>query len=131
TGSATDGGQLLLTLGGTRKGECSSTADGSNGGHRTWDIGHGQKGEVPCPMSYVLCPQSKHWDQSPLALTDGSATRPRLRAVTAAAAREGIRAGMSHAEARALCARLETQPWDDLVVDAAIAETTARLVQAS
>jgi protein ImuB len=38
---------------------------------------------------------------------------------------------MSLAEARALCAKLETRPWDDVAVDAAITETTACLVQAS
>jgi protein ImuB len=38
---------------------------------------------------------------------------------------------MSLAEARALCAKLETRAWDDVAIDAAISETTACLVQAS
>ena len=85
----------------------------------------------PFPISHFPFPQSKHWDLSPLALTDGSPTRPKLRALTAAAAREGIRAGMSLAEARALCAGLETLAWDDVAVHAAITEATAQLVRAS
>src|SRR5687767_10871935 len=91
---------------------CCSTADSLKGGDRT-------------------CPQLKHWDELPIALTDGSPNRPRLRGVTAAAAREGVRAGMSLAEARALCATLEALPWDDVVVGTAITETTALFVQAS
>jgi protein ImuB len=72
-----------------------------------------------------------HWDNQLLALTDGAANRPRLRSVSAAAARAGVRAGMTLAEARALCAKLEALPWDDVVISAAITETTAMLVQAS
>jgi len=49
----------------------------------------------------------------------------------AAAARAGVRAGMSLAEARALCGQLEPLTWDDVVIDAAIIETTAMFVQAS
>jgi protein ImuB len=51
--------------------------------------------------------------------------------VTVAAAKEGVRAGMTVAEARALCAALEVLPWDDAVVNAAITAVTALLVQAS
>lgn len=72
-----------------------------------------------------------HWDNLPLALTDGSATRPKLRAVTAAAARSGVRAGMTLAEARALCGALEVLPWDDVAIAAAIAQATAAFVEAS
>lgn len=72
-----------------------------------------------------------HWDQRPLALTDGAVVRPRLRGVSAAAARDGVRAGMVLSEARALCAELEVQPWDDLVITTAITEATARFVEAS
>jgi protein ImuB len=82
-------------------------------------------------MSDVRCPAVEHWDSLPLVLTDGAANRPKLRSVTAAAAREGIRAGMTLAEARALCGRLESLPWDDAAVSAAITETTAMFVQAS
>ncbi len=55
----------------------------------------------------------------------------RLRAVTAAAARAGLRAGMRPAEARALCADLIELPWDDVAIDAAITEASAALLSAS
>ncbi|HEU4995043.1 MAG TPA: hypothetical protein VFT29_09485 [Gemmatimonadaceae bacterium] len=51
--------------------------------------------------------------------------------MSAAAAREGVRAGMVLSEARALCAELNVLAWDDVVLNAAITETTARFVQAS
>ncbi|MEX2152428.1 MAG: hypothetical protein WD825_03765, partial [Gemmatimonadaceae bacterium] len=56
---------------------------------------------------YCSTAKATDWDDSLLVLTDGAATRPKLRSVSAAAAREGVRAGMTLAEARALCARLE------------------------
>jgi len=70
-----------------------------------------------------------HWDDVAIALTD--ATGKRLRAVTAAAGRSGVRAGMRPAEARALCAELVELPWDDVVIDAAITEVSAQLLAAS
>lgn len=73
----------------------------------------------------------KHWDDQLLVLSDNAATRPRLRVVTAAAAREGIRAGMTLSEARALCGTLQVLPWDDVAVDAAITAKTGELVRAS
>jgi protein ImuB len=96
-----DGGQLLLPME-TTTAACSSSAE-------------------PLP----------HWDEQLHALTDGATTRPRLRAVTAAAAREGVRAGMLLSEARALCGQLEIAAWDDYPIDAAIMEMTAALVQVS
>jgi len=51
--------------------------------------------------------------------------------VTAAAAREGVRAGMTLTEARALCGELDVLPWDDVALAAAITETTAMFLQAS
>ena len=51
--------------------------------------------------------------------------------MSAAAARDGVRAGMSVAEARALCAKLEILPWDDTAVNDAITATTAQLVSVS
>ena len=72
-----------------------------------------------------------HWDESLVVLTDGAATRPRLRAVSAAAARTGVRSGMSLAEARALCAALDVWTWDDNAVSAAITAATAAFVEAS
>jgi hypothetical protein len=52
-----------------------------------------------------------HWDEQPIALRDG----PRLRAVTAAAARTQVRAGMTITAARGRCAGLEVRAWDDAI----------------
>lgn len=52
----------------------------------------------------------------------------RLRAVSLAAGRFGVRAGMSVPEARAVCAALDVRPWDDAAItDAMLAATTALL----
>jgi nucleotidyltransferase/DNA polymerase involved in DNA repair len=60
----------------------------------------------------------------PRALTDGA----RLRVVSLAAGRAGVRAGMTIAEAKARCAGLDTRPWDDhAIADAILAATTALL----
>jgi len=74
-------------------------------------------------------PAPAHWDEHPVALIEAGGKR--LRAVTAAAARAGLRAGMRPAEARALCADLIELPWDDVAIDAAITETSAALLAAS
>ena len=75
----------------------------------------------------VPAPCAPHWDDLPIALVD----RGRLRAVTAAAGRMRVRAGMTVTEARALCASLEMLPWDDVMVDAAITKATAAMLIAS
>jgi protein ImuB len=72
-----------------------------------------------------------HWDESLIVLTDGAPTRPKVRAVSAAAAREGVRSGMSLSEARALCSRLDAWTWDDDAVSAGITTATASFVEAS
>jgi protein ImuB len=74
-------------------------------------------------------PAPAHWDEHPVALIEAGGKR--LRAVTAAAARAGLRAGMRPAEARALCADLIELPWDDVAIDAAITEASAALLAAS
>ncbi|MEO6525429.1 MAG: hypothetical protein ABIP93_02265 [Gemmatimonadaceae bacterium] len=71
----------------------------------------------------------EHWDDHPIALID--TTGKRLRAVSAAAARVGLRAGMRPAEARARCADLIELPWDDVAIDATITEASAALLAAS
>ena len=83
-------------------------------------------------------PLPGHWDDAPIVLTElggGSpkaiAGRRRLRAVSAAAGRAGIRAGMTIAEARAICAELREYPWDDVAVAGATTEMTALLLEAS
>ena len=70
---------------------------------------------------------SRFWDQVPVALVEGS----RLRAVTAAAARSRLRAGMTAAEARARCAAVVLLPWDDVVVADAVRRATAAFLVAS
>jgi protein ImuB len=78
-------------------------------------------------ISPPASPGRAHWDTLPIALAEGS----RLRAVTSAAARFHVRAGMPVAEARARCAALAVLPWDDVVVAAAIRRATAAFVAAS
>lgn len=68
-----------------------------------------------------------HWDERLLALSEGN----KLRAVTAAAGRARVRAGMSVTEARARCARLDILPWDDIAISGALTRATAALIQAS
>jgi protein ImuB len=70
-----------------------------------------------------------HWDDVAIALTDAAGKR--LQAVSAAAGRAGVRAGMRPAEARALCAHLIELPWNDVAVGAAITELSAQLLAAS
>ena len=65
----------------------------------------------------------------PIALTDAGGGR--LRTVSAAAGRAGVRAGMRPAQARALCADLVELPWDDTTIVNAITELSALLVEAS
>ena len=65
----------------------------------------------------------------PIALVD--ATGKRLQAVSAAAGRAGVRAGMRSAEARAHCADLQELPWDDVAITASIIEASAQLIGAS
>jgi protein ImuB len=83
-------------------------------------------------------PLPGHWDDAPIVLTElggggpkAIAGRRRLRAVSAAAGRAGIRAGMTIAEARAICAELHEYPWDEVAIAAATTEMTALLLEAS
>ena len=54
-----------------------------------------------------------------------------LRAVSGAAARAGVRSGMTALEARARCAALEILDWDDTAIASAIAELSAHFLVAS
>ena len=60
-----------------------------------------------------------------------NAARTRVQAVSAAAGRAGVRAGMRPTEARARCADLVELPWDDVAVSTAITEASAQLLAAS
>ncbi len=64
-------------------------------------------------------------------LVEGVGRSERLRAVSAAAARFGIRAGMGAAEARARSAELEQRPWNDTTLTEAIIEVSGLLLGAS
>ena len=93
---------------------------------------------IPMPTSagWSVPPAPGHWDDSPIVLTEAAspkttAGRRRLRAVSAAAGRAGIRAGMTIAEARAVCAELQELPWDEVAVAGATTEMTALLLEAS
>ncbi len=55
----------------------------------------------------------------------------RLRAVSLAAGRVGVRAGMSIAEARARCATLDVRLWDEHAITDAILAATGALLAAS
>ena len=73
-----------------------------------------------------------HWDEQLLALADGDAAPGgRLRVVSAAAGRRGVRAGMTVAAARARCAELVVWPWDDVALGAAVDAVTALFLVAS
>lgn len=81
-------------------------------------------------------PSSEHWDDLPIVLTEPAgpkttAGRRRLRAVSAAAGRAGIRAGMTLAEARAICAEVHEYLWNDVAIAGATTEMTAQLLAAS
>ena len=68
-----------------------------------------------------------HWDDLPIALSDGL----RVRVITAAGARAQIRAGMTVTEAQSRCADLEVCPWDQVVIDEEIRRATAAFLGAS
>jgi protein ImuB len=68
-----------------------------------------------------------HWDDLPIALSDGL----RIRAITAAGAQAQIRAGMTVTEARSRCADLEVFPWDQVVIDDEVRRATAAFLGAS
>lgn len=70
---------------------------------------------------------SPHWDASPRALADSQ----RLRAVSLAAGKAGVRAGMTFTEAQARCAALEIRTWDDRAIDEGILTVTTALLAAS
>ena len=72
-------------------------------------------------------PTPAHWDTQPIVLVRG----PTIRTVTAQAARQGIRTGMTLPQARALCATLIAWPWDELTLTREIARASAAFLSAS
>lgn len=90
---------------------------------------HAPREQAPTAETMAGTPTAPalHWDDLPLALRDGQ----RLRAVTAAAARVQVRAGMTVAAARGRCAALDVRPWDDTCVTRELARTSAAFLSAS
>lgn len=68
-----------------------------------------------------------HWDTRAIALAQGTA----VRAVTAAAARSGVRAGLTTAQARAKCAGLLLLPWDEALIGREAARASAAFLVTS
>ncbi len=89
------------------------------------------------PQSAILRPQSAirnpqpapppAWDDLPV----GIMYSQRLRTVSKGASRRRVRAGMTAAEARALCADLEIADWDVDVIARTVDLVTAELLEAS
>lgn len=91
---------------------------------------------LPLPLPSPRPISGEHWDDIPIVLTEPAgpkttAGRRRLRAVSAAAGRAGIRAGMTLAEARAICADVHEYLWNDVAIAGATTEMTAQLLAAS
>lgn len=82
---------------------------------------------VTDPDSRFPIPDSRRWDDLPIALSDGL----RIRAVTAAGARARIRAGMTVTEAESRCAILHVRPWDQAAIDAEVRRATVAFLAAS
>jgi protein ImuB len=81
----------------------------------------------PYPRLHAVSAAPPSWDDALVALvSDG-----RLRAVSGAAARAGVRSGMTALEARARSAALEILDWDDTAIASAIAELSAHFLVAS
>ena len=68
-----------------------------------------------------------HWDTRPRALIVGQ----RLTTVSSAAARMGVRAGMTVGEARGSCAGLEVRLWDERAITHAVSRLTAAFLAAA
>jgi len=74
-----------------------------------------------------VAPTPAHWDTQPIGLVRG----PTIRTVTAQAARQGIRTGMTLPQARAVCATLIAWPWDEMTLTREVARASAAFLSAS
>ncbi len=70
---------------------------------------------------------AEHWDTRPIALFEGT----RIRTATAAAARSGVRAAMTLAQAKSKCADLELLAWDHTAIAREVARASAGFLAAS
>lgn len=68
-----------------------------------------------------------HWDTHSIALFEGT----RVRTITAAAARSGVRTAMTVAQARSKCATLTLLPWDHALIAREVARASAAFLSAS
>lgn len=68
-----------------------------------------------------------HWDAHPITLMEGTL----VRAATAAAARAGVRTGMTTVQARATCAGLTLLPWDAALIGRETARASAAFLVTS
>ncbi|MGI9077658.1 MAG: hypothetical protein ACR2G6_10055, partial [Gemmatimonadaceae bacterium] len=132
--SATDNTHAL-ELGGARN-PISDERSGTRPGSLTTHQGQPPQPATPNPQSPLHGPQSAiRSPQSPLPAWDdlpiGIVHSQRLRTVSKGASRRKVRAGMTVAEARALCAELEILNWDNDVIARAVDVVTADLLQAS
>lgn len=82
---------------------------------------------IPHAPDVEPAPRDPHWDAHPIALTESTL----VRAVTAAAATAGVRAGMTVAQARAKCAALTLLPWDAARIGREVARASAAFLAAS
>lgn len=68
-----------------------------------------------------------HWDTLPIALVENA----KLRVVTAAAARAGVRMGVTVAQGKSKCATLVLLPWDNALISREVARASAAFLAAS
>ena len=90
----------------------------------------GDKAQLALSLGETTTPPptaTPHWDTRPRALIVGQ----RLTTVSAAAARLGVRAGMTVGEARGSCAALEARPWDERTIAHAVSRLTAAFLAAA
>lgn len=91
------------------------------------DAGAPDAPRSPASLGTERPDRGAHWDARALVLTQGT----RVRAATAAAARHGVRVGMTLPQARAACAGLVGLPWDDDALARELARASAALLSAS
>ena len=69
----------------------------------------------------------QHWDERCIALVE----KNRIRAVSLAAGRVGLRVDMTQAQARGMCADLIVLPWNDVAIARAVTVASAAFLAAS
>jgi len=85
------------------------------------------EGSAKCEVRSAKTAESSHWDDRCIALIE----KNRVRAVSLAAGKLGLRAGMTQSEARSRCADLVTMPWDDVTIARAVTKASGAFLAAS